>query len=639
MARSARVLTAVVAGSLAAAPLVALLPHAQAKGFDLRHMPKIQHRLLSGPLAAVVDAAAGDDRNSGDGFSPRPPAYYPTDTTGCTRNFGTNIKVNQNCQNLTDPDLQGRAQAQNETSIAQDGLHPQNLVASYNDYRRGDGNCYTAYSKDGGHNWADVTVPMSFTRGTAFNATARQYWQGGGDTSVAWDTKGNAYLSCQVFNRGAAVSSNPDLSSAFYVFRSTHNAGASWNFPGRPVAESNDTAGAGLAFEDKQLLTVDNHKGSPYQDRVYVSYTEFTPDGTAYIYDSYSKDYGETFSKRVLVSRNSSMCGNTYGLPTPKGKCNENQFSQPFTGADGSLYITWDNYNNAVSGNENRNQILMAKSTDGGQSFGAPVRVGYYYDLPDCATYQGGQDLGRACVPEKAATTNSIFRATNYSSGAVNPTNAKQVVITFGSYLNRHSNESNGCKPVGFSSTTGQDLYTGVKRAGACNNDILVSVSNDGGRTFTGTTTDPRRLQSATMGAGQATTDQFWQWATFSNDGRFATSYFDRQYGNDERTGFSDVTLSVTRGLAAYGSSRVTTSSMPPPSQFGGLFYGDYTGLTGTNGTFYPLWSDTRNDELFLCPGTGQPGSPPLVCRGAGIVAKFANDQNAFTRAMSSPVG
>ena len=45
------------------------------------------------------------------------------------------------------------------------------------------------------------------------------------------DTKGNAYLSCQMFNRGQAVSPNPDLSSAFYVFRSTGSAGASWNFP------------------------------------------------------------------------------------------------------------------------------------------------------------------------------------------------------------------------------------------------------------------------------------------------------------------------------------------------------------------------------------------------------------------------
>ena len=44
--------------------------------------------------------------------------------------------------------------------------------------------------------------------------------------------------------------------------------------------------------------------------------------------------------------------------------------------------------------------MLLAKSTDGGATFTAPVKVSDYYDLPDCATYQG-QDPGRACVPEK----------------------------------------------------------------------------------------------------------------------------------------------------------------------------------------------------------------------------------------------
>ena len=188
---------------------------------------------------------------------------------------------------------------------------------------------------------------MSFTRGQPTFGSARQYWQAGGDTSVAWDTKGNAYLSCQVFNRGAPPSSNPDLSSAFYVFRSTQNHGASWNFPGRPVAESSDLSGSGVpAFEDKQLLSVDNHPGSPFQDRVYVSWTEFSADGSAYIWESYSSDYGEHFSPRHLVSQTSPFCTNTFGAGTPNGNCNENQFSQPFTGRDGALYVAYASFNN-----------------------------------------------------------------------------------------------------------------------------------------------------------------------------------------------------------------------------------------------------------------------------------------------------
>ena len=38
----------------------------------------------------------------------------------------------------------------------------------------------------------------------------------------------------------------------------------------------------------------------------------------------------------------------------------------------------------------------------------------------------------------------SVFRATNYPSGAVNPRNPRQVVVSYGSYLNRTSTEANG---------------------------------------------------------------------------------------------------------------------------------------------------------------------------------------------------
>ncbi|MDQ6728997.1 MAG: hypothetical protein M3022_01490 [Actinomycetota bacterium] len=99
-------------------------------------------------------------------------------------------------------------------------------MASDNNYIRGDGTCGAHYSLNGGQSWNDSTVPNGFTRGFG---SPREYWQGGGD----WDTRGNAYLSCQLFNRGTAASPNPDQSSAFVLYRSTQNNGASWNFPGR----------------------------------------------------------------------------------------------------------------------------------------------------------------------------------------------------------------------------------------------------------------------------------------------------------------------------------------------------------------------------------------------------------------------
>ncbi len=601
--------------------------------FVYSHLSKIQKRFLSGFVSSELNPQTA----SNTALKPR--NYFPTSDDGCPQSRGSNIKVNQNCLNITDPDLQGRGQANNETSIAQDPLHPDHILASDNDYRRGDSNCIGAFSRDDGQTWTDTIVPTSFTRGTAFGRVPRQYWEASGDPSVAWDTRGNAYYACLVFQRGPAVTNNPDFSSAIYVFRSTGNFGASWNFPGRPVIESFNTTF--FPFEDKPYMAIDDNAGSPFRDRIYVTYNEDLANGSARIFESFSDDYGETFSKRVLVSSTSPLCPNSIG---PSGRCDLSAFSQPFVGSDGALYVVYVNANNAVTPPDNHNQILLSKSTDGGKSFSAPVKVSNFYDLPDCATFQGGEDLGVSCVPEKGKQMNSVFRAANYPSGAVNPLNPSKVVVTVASYINKDSKESNGCVPAGVSSTTGLPLYTGVKTPGACNNKILVSVSTDGGATFTGTTTDPRKLPVVNQAPGQEHTDQWWQWAAFTGSGRLAVSYYDRQYGGDEFNGKMDISLSGSQqgGFQEFNTVRVTSSSMPLPTQFpdslgNSTFFGDYTGLSVTGVTAHPLWMDTRSPDLFLCPGTGVPGVPPAICTGTEPNGLLANDQDIFTQGVAVP--
>jgi hypothetical protein len=656
-----------------------------ARGFSYQSLTPIQKKLVSGAfqqalgpitnpsapsrLAPATNASScgnseggGDEPDEADScppdnFSSAAPSgggpgggdqnFIASGSSGCDEHQGDNVKVNQNCQNISDADLAGRGQAQNETAIAVDPNNPDHVVASQNDYRRGDGNCYGAYSLDGGHSWTDSTIPSSFTRGTPFGA-ARQYWEAGGDTSVGWDTKGNAYFSCQLFDRGAGVTQNQDQSSAFYVFRSTGNDGASWNFPGRPVAEFADNAGSGTTLLDKQYLTVDNHKGSPFQDRIYVTWTLFAADGTAYIYEAHSNDYGEHFSAPVLVSADSPLCTFTYGAATTHGKCNENQDSNPFVGPDGNLYVAFANYNDAGANLsnpvDNNYQVLLAKSTDGGVTFSAPVKVTDFYELPDCITYQGS-DPFRACVPEKGPSTNSVFRANNYPVGSVNPRNPSQIAVTIGSYINQNSKEP-GCTPAGFNAGDGEPLYDGVK-PGPCNNDILVSVSNNGGATFTGGVpgANPRTETTVDQDPDQATTDQFWQWQAFTDDGKLAVDSYDRQYGkptgspkvpSDEWTGSSDITLSGSKDLVKFGSKRITSSSMPPPTQFyanGGQFYGDYIGMDTAGNDALPIWADTRDPELFLCPGTGTPTTPPDICTGTYTTPQGplqANDENSY---------
>ena len=606
---------------------------ARATGLQLT---PIQNRILSGFASFEFEHALGATESTTTQARVTP--VRTAAARGCAGNHGNNIKVNQNCLTISDTDFQGRGQAENETAIAADPNEANHLVAASNDYLRGDTTCGAHYGTYSSKTFfSDSTMPNGFVRGAAFGGVSRQYFQASGDPSVAWDSKSNAYYTCMMFQRGPSLTNNPDFSSAIYLFRSTANNGASWNFPGRPVAEDYDTTGATLI--DKPYMTVDNHPGSPFQDRIYVTWTFFDADGTAYLYGAYSNDYGESLSAPVLVSTdNPTLCTNTYGLPTPNGNCNENQFSQPFTGPDGALYVVFNNYNNTVTGSDNRNQILLVKSTDGGASFSAPVKVSDFYDLPDCATYQAGQDLFRACVPEKGSQQDSIFRANNYPSGGVDPTNANRVAVTVGSYINAHSNESNGCIPDGLDPTTGQNLFIGVKTAGACNNKILVSVSTDGGATFTGSTTDPREMPVVNQEDNQATTDQWWQWAAFDKNGKLAVSYFDRQYGQDETTGFMDVSLSAANGSLSFKTKRVTTTSMPLPTQFpnalgNSTFFGDYTGLAvDASGRGWPLWMDTRNADFALCPGT-----PPALCTFTEPNGRQANDQDIYTAKVKLP--
>jgi len=517
----------------------------------------------------------------------------------CKQSSDGNVRVNTACTNYADAAFSGRSMAQNETAIAINPADSTNLVASSNDYSRGDGNCGAYYSSNSGRDWNGTTAPMLFVRGSSLtpaSGNARQYWQAGGDTSVAYNSEGTAYLQCQVFNRGAGTTQDPDVSSGVLIFRSA-NGGASWDFPGRVALSSfePDTNFVnGVVLEDKPLFAIDSNASSPYRDRIYVTWTSFTTDGGAYIWEVSSADGGETWTPRKAISGNSPLCNLTYGLPTPYGTCNQNQFSDPFIGRDGNLYVIYNNYNNAVTGTDNRNQILMVKSTDGGATFSAPVKVTDYFDLPDCLTYTG-QDAGRACVVNKGATKTSFFRATNYASGAVDPTNPSRIIVNVGSYINSNSKESTGCVPTSFSGATGINLYTGAGTS-ACNNQIIQSESNNGGTSFNGTTTDPRAMPI--VGSQSKLADEFWQWTGISAGGKVVVGYYDRQYGNDDTTGASDYSVSV-----GGHSSRVSTVSSPPPTEFGGLFLGDYNVLSVVGNKAWVTWTDDRNPGVTSCPG------------------------------------
>src|SRR5947209_11451890 len=126
----------VVLGLFALAGVLLLQQSGAQAGAHLSYskLNKIQRRLISSSLASALmpkrsktgARAAGigpDDGPGADGLPDGTPAsfpksgsspssinYFPAGSGKCDSNLGGNVKVNQNCLNVSDPGLQGRGQ-------------------------------------------------------------------------------------------------------------------------------------------------------------------------------------------------------------------------------------------------------------------------------------------------------------------------------------------------------------------------------------------------------------------------------------------------------------------------------------------------------------------------------------------------
>ena len=295
-------------------------------------------------------------------------------------------------------------------------------------------------------------------------------------------------------------SPNPDQSSGFYVFRSTHTQGASFNFPGRPVATINDTAGAGTALLDKQLLTVDNHPGSPYADRVYVTWTTFAADGTGYIYEAYSRDYGEIVlgagpgqqRQRPVrqhvrpahpagrLQRESGLSAVRRSRRHPLRRLQQLQQRrdrnrQPQPGAARPVDATAA----PASARRSRSPTTTNFPTATPTKASAPTRSG----LRPREGSEPQLDLPRQQLPHRRR------RPDRPQPGR------RHLRLVHQPRLQR----ARGCTPGRVLGRRRHQHLRGVK-TGGCNNDIVYSVSGDRGGSFSGTVIDPRQLPVVTDG-------------------------------------------------------------------------------------------------------------------------------------------
>ncbi len=263
---------------------------------------------------------------------------------------------------------------QNEPAIAVDPNNPMRIVVGSNDYvsrtwtctvagtpcsELGDAYSGTYYSNDGGATWCCTSSDPSHL-GTIIPGVERLTggpYDAGGDPSLAFDSQGHVYFAGLGFDRTA-----PPNTIAVNKGTFDGSGALSW---GPPTFIGQTTAPAIL--NDKEWIGVDTHAGSPFLDRVYVSWTRFlfNPHNGRYVQGpimfAFSSDGGSTFSDPQLIV----------------GDVLYDQGSRVVVGADGTVYVFWEGSTRLAT----FNGIWMVKSGDGGVTWSSPVEVAPLADI------------------------------------------------------------------------------------------------------------------------------------------------------------------------------------------------------------------------------------------------------------------
>ena len=264
--------------------------------------------------------------------TPITPVHVLTSPLDGTMIAPPNVLVNQDTA----------AAPQNETAIAVDPNNPNRIVGGANDYvtrtwscfvngtpcsALGDGYSGTYYSNNGGSTWccnsfpnADYTPTTDPSQiGTLIPGVEHLVagpYDAGGDPALAFDSQGNVFYAGLGFNR-----TSPGSTVAVNKGTFDGNGNLTWDLP----TFINQTTSPSI-LNDKEWIAADSHAGSPFQDRVYVTWTRFifNPVHGNYvqspIFFAYSTDHGATFSTPKNISANAH-----YG-----------QGSRPVVGPDGA---------------------------------------------------------------------------------------------------------------------------------------------------------------------------------------------------------------------------------------------------------------------------------------------------------------
>lgn len=327
---------------------------------------------------------------------------------------------------------------------------------------------------------------------------------------------------------------------------------------------------------DKQIMWVDHSATSPHKDNIYVCWHNGTPQ-----YVNRRTGPGGSWGTALQVSGSEST-GTAIGCDIKSN-------------ANGDVFVFWP-----TTGNR---KILVSKSTNGGVSYATPVQIATTFD---------SFDIGVPSFNNR--------RILIYVSAGAYRTGTKDLVYATWSDLSGDS----GC--------TSAANEPGSNVSSSCKTRVWFSRSTNGGSSWS----TPVKINNQ---AGL--NDQFNQWlAVDETTGRLAIIYYDTVADSGRKKTDIWYQTSTDDGVTWSTPFKVTTA-MTDETIAGadsGNQYGDYNSLSGYAGTFFPSWTDRRNngkEEIWTASLSEAPCSPPAAPGSLSATAVSSSQINLTWSAVS----
>jgi len=309
-------------------------------------------------------------------------------------------------------------------------------------------------------------------------------------------------------------------------------------------------------------MWVDHSPSSLFQDQIYVTWLNkiATPPSTTF---------------HAFVARRTAGLGGAWQTPIQVSGAETTGVAfggDIKTNSTGDVFVFWQDAGGT-------GKIYVAKSTDGGVSFkafAAPVPIATV--IASDRSFGGNANILIPAASHRGAHT--------YVSGGAFRDGTRDLVYAVWADL---TDATLSCLAV---------RGPGAEVTSTCKCRIFFSRSTDGGKSWAA----PQMLNNQ-----PGLNDQFFaRLAVDENNGSLAVIYYDTVEDPGRLKTNVWVQTSSDDGVTWSDAVKVTSAPTDETATDADRFqYGDYIGLTGHDGKFYPAWTDRRNggaEEIWTAP-------------------------------------